>query len=96
MERSTAGGGNRKAAAQNSTAVLRFYGEPTQEFFSVWGVFPLFSPPHTPRYNGAIEAIAVVATGKYDEDNLRVDDKRIKALFLNDWPSGLTPFKFKE
>ena len=33
-----------------------FCAEATREFFAVWGVFPLFSPPHTPRYNGAIEA----------------------------------------
>ena len=33
-----------------------FCAEATQEFFSTWGVIPLFSPPRTPRYNGAIEA----------------------------------------
>jgi transposase InsO family protein len=33
-----------------------FCAETTQDFFTAWGVFPLFSPPHTPRYNGAIEA----------------------------------------
>jgi transposase InsO family protein len=28
----------------------------TFEFFQDWGVVPLFSPPHCPRYNGSIEA----------------------------------------
>jgi hypothetical protein len=33
---------------------------------------------------------------KYDGDLLGVDDKSIKASFLNAWPSGLYPLKFKE
>jgi transposase InsO family protein len=28
----------------------------TQQLLGRWGVFPLFSPPHTPQYNGSCEA----------------------------------------
>jgi transposase InsO family protein len=33
-----------------------FIADPTQQFLSGWGVQALFSPPHTPSYNGSIEA----------------------------------------
>jgi transposase InsO family protein len=33
-----------------------FCAEATQDFFATWSVVALFSPPYTPRYNGAIEA----------------------------------------
>jgi transposase InsO family protein len=39
--------------ADNGSA---FIAEATREFLSLWGVHLLFSPPHTPRYNGSIEA----------------------------------------
>lgn len=33
-----------------------FRADPTKRFLTRWEVFGLFSPPHTPSYNGAIEA----------------------------------------
>jgi transposase InsO family protein len=33
-----------------------FVAEATADFFQSWEVLPLFSPPRTPQYNGAIEA----------------------------------------
>jgi hypothetical protein len=32
-----------------------FRADPSQRFLARWGVLPLFSPPHTPSYNGSIE-----------------------------------------
>jgi transposase InsO family protein len=59
-----------------------FRADATKRFLGTWGVFTLFSPPHTPSYNGAIEA----AIG-----SLKTRTQRLatKAGHPDLWTSGL-------
>lgn len=60
-----------------------FRADATKRFLGTWGVFTLFSPPHTPSYNGGIEA----AIG-----SLKTRTQRLAASagHPDRWTSGLT------
>jgi transposase InsO family protein len=76
----------------------------TQALLAAWGVIPLFSPPRTPRYNGAIEAgIGSMKTrsetqavrhgspGWWTWDDVEAARAEANATARPRGPSGLTP-----